>query len=333
MKNNFPESKISSSSVISREDLADLVSMSRELTVCEGSSPFSEQTLLSLHQQLDQTDRAYRLVLARQRGQLLGAFVAFYPRGTEAGLIEGALYPRWRGQGLGSQLLKQLVEQLRSQQAGRYGAWVHEVKGDQAQLINQRATHLASKYGFSRVRELHKMQFCLTPERREKLLATGRAQQAAAGLSLTTFTPGQDNASWLASNAAAFANHPEQGGLTEADLQERLNADWFDPQGFFLLKDPSGQLAGYCWTKVVPQEPTLGEIYVVGVDPNWQGQGLGRFLMLTGMAHLASLEPAGEPLENMLLYVDAENQAAFRLYTSLGWSSVTIDRMYKGVLD
>ena len=35
----------------------------------------------------------------------------------------------------------------------------------------------------------------------------------------------------------SFANHPEQGGWSEADLKVRVNEDWFDEKGFFVAED------------------------------------------------------------------------------------------------
>ncbi len=65
------------------------------------------------------------------------------------------------------------------------------------------------------------------------------------------------------------------------------------------------------------------EVYVVGVDPDAQGLGLGRTLTLVGLHHLRSVG-----MDQIMLYVDESNVAAVRLYESLGFTRYAVDVMY-----
>jgi mycothiol synthase len=143
-----------------------------------------------------------------------------------------------------------------------------------------------------------------------------------AGVTVRTFVPGQDDSAWLAVNSAAFAHHPEQGGLTQRDLDDRKAEPWFDPEGFFLA-ERDGELVGFHWTKVHAEE-RIGEVYVVGIRPDAQGGGLGKALTAIGLRHLAA-----RGLPTAMLYVDADNTAAVTVYERLGFVTHEVDLMYR----
>ncbi|QGG95514.1 mycothiol synthase [Actinomarinicola tropica] len=137
-------------------------------------------------------------------------------------------------------------------------------------------------------------------------------------LATRPFVPGADDDEWLRVNRAAFHWHPEQGIWTHEELRARIAEPWFDPEGFLLHPDgpPGSPVHGFCWTKVHDDvDPAVGEIFVIAVDPERAGSGLGRRLVLAGLAHLA-----GAGLGHAMLYTERDNAPAMALYESLGFS-------------
>jgi mycothiol synthase len=162
----------------------------------------------------------------------------------------------------------------------------------------------AARLGLAEVRRLHQMRVPLPLEEQ-------------SDLPVRAFRPGIDDEAWLATNNRAFVWHPDQSNWTVEDLQRRMAEPWFEAEGFLLLDGPDGSVAGFCWTKLHNKHtPVMGEIYVIGVDPDQQGRGLGRQLAIAGLGWQWDHH---QPQVGML-YVEHDNAAAIHLYEELGFT-------------
>jgi len=224
---------------------------------------------------------------------LSGAELYVVPEGfalVRDGNLDLVVAPAARRQGRGRALLEAT--------SGVATAWSH---GD-----HPGARALAASHGFKPVRELWLMR-----------RAAAAVEPVSSSVPIRTFRPGDEEA-FLVVNAAAFADHPEQGSLTLEGLRERMAEPWFDPSGLFLA-ERDGEVMGFHWTKVHPDGP--GEVYVVGISPSAQGLGIGRALVTRGLEHL-------QP-RDVLLYVEGDNDPAIALYESLGFVHTGTDVQYR----
>lgn len=217
------------------------------------------------------------------------------------GVVDLAVAPDARGNGLGGALVAAALTA-----DGLVTAWSH---GD-----DPAARALASRHGARRVRELWVM--------RRPSTAPLPALDVPADIVIRGYAGPDDIDPLLAVNAAAFAEHPEQGALDGAGFAERAAESWFDPAGLLMAfaQDGSGkdELLGFHWTK--RHDRANGEVYVVGVSPSAQGRGLGRLLTLAGLHHLTDRGVA-----EIHLYVESDNTAARRTYEGLGFTHADQD--------
>jgi mycothiol synthase len=282
----------------------------------DGQLAVSEQGRLQLRRD---GREGVRHILLRERDSEGGYVLAGYAQLEETDPVEApaaelVVHPERRGRGHGRALGTALLEAS----GKRLRLWAHGGR--------PAARHLAQIMGLSLFRELRQMRRPLTGLALEE-------PELPDGVTVRTFRPGEDDAAWLAANAAAFAHHPEQGALTQQDLDDRKAEDWFDPHGFFLaVAEPldkeatkaGERIVGFHWTKVHAADQ-LGEVYAVGVVPEAQGSGLGTALTVIGLRHLAS----AAAMPTAMLYVDADNVPAVTVYERLGFITYETDLMYR----
>jgi mycothiol synthase len=280
------------------DQLRAVSELTAEAEAADATPPLSEQTLLGLRH--DSGAHGVHLLVNNGRDGY-----GHLSRDGSGGTAELIIAPHARGHGLGRALVRAALAAAEEIGDGGLEVWSH---GD-----HPAAAALARSWGFERTRVLHRL--------RRTLAAALPAVELPDGVSIRAFVPGQDEDAWLRVNARAFATHPEQGRMTLADLRMRMDEPWFDPAGFLLaVRGPD--LVGFHWTKVHPDG--LGEIYVLGVDPDAAGLRLGLPLAVAG---LLSLRDRG--VADAMLYVDESNPKAMRLYDKLGFTPWTTDVTYR----
>jgi mycothiol synthase len=283
------------------ELLLDVAGLVERAGIHDGVPPFSDELW-----QTAQKGMTRSVVSARLAGALIGTgFVAEQGDRLAAELI---VDPNCRGKGHGAHLLGELLSSVDDE----LWLWSHD--------DHPAARTLATRHQLERARELLELRRATSAN-----AAPLPTLPLPAGVTLRTFRVGRDEQGWLDVNNAAFSWHPEQGGRTFQDIRSAEASSDFDAAGFFMAVDNRDQLLGFNWTKVHPADPSpqpgraataIGEIYVLGVSPTARGRGIGAALAVASLQYLTDVIG----LHVVQLYVEADNAAAVKLYTKLGFT-------------
>ena len=281
----------------------------------DGVPPVAEHVLLHLRHGGDKAD--FHLI-AEENGEVLGYAHLDLTDQVEGPSAEIVVCPKHRGRGIGNEL----ITSIKSYAGTKLRLWSHgDLPG---------AKNLAEKNGLTHSRTVIQMRRSLTDP----------IPELDPQIPIRNFLPGLDNEAWITANNQAFVDHPEQSNWKARDLEIRTKEEWFDPRGF-LIAEIDNQLAGFCWTKIhgghthqhSDSEPEhdhdpIGEIYIMGVDPKFQGRGIGRAVTIAGLKHLRY-----EGIFSAMLYVDSDNASAIQLYSSLGFTEWGRDLLYRYSLE
>lgn len=283
-----------------------------EATDVDGVSPLNESARLDVHSNEVRDGVAHLLV---HRGDALVGY-AHLDSATGGPEAQMAVAPGMRKHGIATEMIRALGYDTRNPQfGGRYAQGLTLTLwsfGDQPA-----ARALAEDQGYTEVRRLLVMQ-------RDMSIPVPPATFGPE-VTVRTFTEADGDA-WLRVNGTAFAHHPEQGNMTWDDLRARMSEAWFDARDFFVAtvpgEDGSEELVGFHWTK--KHSATLAEVYVIAVDPEFGGRGLGRNLLNHGLQHMVD-----NGAEQVILYVESDQPHVVRLYESSHFEVTNADIMYR----
>jgi len=129
----------------------------------------------------------------------------------------------------------------------------------------------------------------------------------------------------------AFAGTWGYNPNTVEEITYRTNLSTCSPEDIVLIYE-GDKVIGYCWTGVAGEggatSERKGQIFMLGVDPDYRGKGIGKRVLLAGLAHLKS-----KSLQVAELTVDSENKAACALYKSAGFKVRTSSLWYEKVIN
>jgi mycothiol synthase len=281
-------------------DIAEVTSLLDAAARADGRRPLSDHLYLDL---VRGGDDGFAGLVAWEPGHEHPVAYAQISKGNGTHVFELVVHPhhRYEMATIGPELMDSALAVIRAEEGGSVHWWVYEPTSAHQTL--------AADAGMVQERTLYQMRRSLPAERH-------------ATIETRAFVPGEDDEVWLSVNNRAFADHAEQGGWTLDTFCSRQQEDWFDPEGFRMY-EIDGRVAGFCWTKVHHEghemtDPDhrgdLGEIYVIAVDPDFHGRGLGSELTLAGLDHLTS-----RGIRTAMLYVDAANENAIAMYRRLGF--------------
>ena len=131
------------------------------------------------------------------------------------------------------------------------------------------------------------------------------------------FQPDRDLKGYVALINRAFLDHPSPLAVTEEQVSYVHALPGFDPADILVLTPVAepDHLIAFCRTEMDHVEGAVtGEVALIGVLPEWRGQGLGRELLRWGVARLRD---AG--LTEPTLTVEARNERALGLYERAGF--------------
>lgn len=267
-------------------------------------SPLSEHVLLHLKHG---GDLRARHLIGMEDEKIIGYVHLDLTDEVSGPSAQVIVHPEFRNLGYGKQLLQRALLDA----GNSLRLWSH---GE-----NAMARKLAESVGMKEVRTLFQM--------RRSLLSAIEPAVFPPSYVVSTFNRETDEHDWLEANREIFAQHPEQGIWTARDFEIRMKEEWFNPEGFFIIK-VDNEIAGFSWTKVHSHSHghdhvPLGEIYVLGVSPSHRKKGLAKALTLHCLAYLRS-----RGLLEAMLYVNKLDTAALSLYETCGFRNWDVDTLY-----
>ncbi|MFC1971477.1 GNAT family N-acetyltransferase [Chloroflexota bacterium] len=234
------------------------------------------------------------LFVVEATGSLVGYMDLKLESGIGRVVLDCWLSPQHRGKGLATKLLDGAMYRAREVRAGVLHVNIME--------DNALAKAVLSRLGFEHVRRFFEF----------KLDMTGlNWQEANHTVQECCKLRHGEEAKLTRIQNLSFVEHWGYNPNTLETTTYRINHSNCAPEDVFLAYEED-KVIGFCWTETYGKQE--GRIFMLGVDPDNRGKGVGKRLLLAGLAHLR-----GKGMRVVGLTVDSDNEEACTLYRSAGF--------------
>jgi len=249
--------------------------------------------------------------VAESNGSLVGFAGLHLESDTGRALVNGLIHPLHRKKGAASKLFARA-----RQRAAETGSTVLQISIPQTNLA---AKKTMQRLGLRYIRVFFELQ--LDPH----------------NFQLTTINPGkyinrsllrgQEDRLTVLQNRC-FAGSWGFNPNSAAEIVYWLNMSGCSPDDVIMVYYQETPV-GYCWTRLDPAKDKTGAInkgliHMLGVDPDFRNQGIGRIALAAGISYLKS-----KGVETVMLTVDSRNPAALALYESAGFTMYSKTEWYE----
>jgi mycothiol synthase len=242
-----------------------------------------------------------QLFIAEIEGKLVGCLSVTLEPEIQRALLDGLVHPLHRRAGIATELFSRGLQLVRKS----------GIKSAQVSVLetNAAAKGLLNHLSFTFIRHFLEMRLNINsvqlPTALQNSLKSRRLKQ------------GEENLLTEIQNRC-FVDSWGFNPNTEEEITYRLNMHGrsADDVTLTFLEDKP---VGYCWTIIdaaenETREKSKGLIHMLGVDPDYRQQEIGKAILLNGLQDLKS-----RGVNTVELTVDSENSAACSLYASLGF--------------
>jgi mycothiol synthase len=221
------------------------------------------------------------------------------------------IHPLHRKKGIATELIGRAIRHAEAAESKVVQVSVPE--------INLPARNLALRLGFKFIRYFYELQLDLNNIRLPDFEPSGYIIRSL----------GRDEADKLTHiQNRAFADSWGFNPNTPDEIAYRINLSSCSPENIMMAYLKNNPI-GYCWTRIMLEDNPAaggmkGEIHMLGVDPAYRKKGIGRNVLLAGLADLKS-----KGVTIVELTADGEEPAALGLYESVGFEVCSRTEWYE----
>lgn len=296
-------------------DFENYVQLHAETNKLDRSAPFISKQRLAENLGHPSFYPENDLFIAECDDSIIGYASIFLEAAIERALMDGMIHPIHRKKGIATELFHRTLGRAREADSKVVQICIPE--------SNLPARNFLSRLGLKFIRHFFEMKLDLNNVRLPDV--------APDEYTIRSLGPDEADKLTFIQNRA-FADSWGFNPNSTDEIAYRINLSCSSPENIMVacLKD---LIVGYCWMRLmVDENPAAGdikgEIHMLGVDPDFRRQGIGRRLLLAGLSHLKT---KGVPLVE--LTADGEEPAALALYESVGFEIYSRIEWYEKRLD